>query len=201
MTQATPPPSAPAKGGPDYRDLYILVAAIALGLLLGPGVLGRLAPATYDRWFIGGQVAQQALTQKEREFESGRQALAMTGASSNALVEYEQNLRPQLAVMQAGLQQARADHATRLGGVLASLVLALALVMVGESLVDPGADRVRARLTSGRYIILGLWIALALARPALLRPASPVVVAVVVAGVLLLMLLPGPRPNPSKNDA
>ncbi|MCX5662533.1 MAG: hypothetical protein NTW19_22860 [Planctomycetota bacterium] len=214
MTPATPPgpppespqenppessPPSPAAGGPDYRDLYILIAGLCLGLLLCPGILGRLAPETYERWFVGGSRQRQALALVEKEAEEGRQALAQVGASPMALTEFEQKERPKLALMQAEFQQAQADHLTRLNGMLASLTLALAAVMVLESLVDPSAQHVRSRLTSGRYVVLGLWAALALARPALLRSASPVVVALAVAAVVLLLLLPGPSPWTARN--
>ena len=72
-TESTPtatPPGPPSGGvgggGPDHRDLYLIVVGVLLGVLLGPGVLGRFAPNVYDRIFVGRDSAQVISDEMER---------------------------------------------------------------------------------------------------------------------------------------
>jgi len=55
---------------PDQRHLYMLVAGVVLGVLLGPAVLQRFMPNEYDRLFIGsGDLS--ALEQARADYEQG----------------------------------------------------------------------------------------------------------------------------------
>lgn len=53
---------------PDQRHLYMLVAGVVLGLLLGPTVLGRFAPQQYDQLFDGsGDTTQLEAAQQDMD--------------------------------------------------------------------------------------------------------------------------------------
>lgn len=197
-----PRASAPVAhpGLPDGSHIYLLVAGILLGVLLGPGVLGRIAPRTYERVFIGGDQARQALALAEAEFNAAARRLTEVGVTPTALAELEQQTRPRLAVMQAQVEQAQAEHGQRLAGLLTSLIVALGAMMVLEALPGPGSAA-RPAMLIGRYALLGVWTAGALARPTLWRSISPTVVVIAVLAVLALTLLPPGKSRQKESNA
>lgn len=213
MAETSPPPSddraesaAPLSPFPDHRDLYLLIAGVALGVLLSAAVLGNLWPQAYHDLFVGGyDVHRQVIAMQQRHAET-LATLETTDVTDVAIAEQQQQFEQQLMPLQAELQQARNEHLDALAGRLSALIVAIALVMVLEVLVSPQpAAGQRAavpaalnRLISVRYALLALWLALVIARPAALGELSLLFVLLVIAVALAVAFVPlGRRAAPS----
>lgn len=187
----------------DYRDLYLIVIGLALGVMLGPGVLGRVAPAWYDRLFVGDaslQTAQEAVetfNKKSEETASLRSRLRDSGVTPDAIREFENRNQPVLDALRQGVDRAfkdREQRQERLRGAVTGLVLAVAGLMVLEVLAGE-TERAR-RIAWGRYAVMGLWVMVVAAQPLLLRSVSVGLAAGVVVMVMLVASVPmGRRQN------
>lgn len=174
--ESTPPatPSEPPSGGggPDHRDLYLIVVGVLLGVLLGPGVLGRFAPAVYDRIFVGRESVRLITDEMQRlqaETLTTAERIQASGASEEALVEALAPGREKAAALQERLiAVVEAERASRRGRVTA-IILTLVAIMVIETLVQPTGATLRGRLATARYALIALWLAFLLAQPHLLR--------------------------------
>ncbi|MEX0652708.1 MAG: hypothetical protein WD534_18300 [Phycisphaeraceae bacterium] len=183
---------------PDHRDLYLLVAGLVLGVLLGPAVLGQLAPGVYDQVFVGSGPATTELRKQEAAHEQALRDLEQTGVSDAALVERAAAFEQQRMMLRAQAEQERMAHLSRLTGRMMALVLAVVGIMVIEALVSPqpeGGKRqavpaVIGRLVSVRYALLALWLAVALARPGLLVEVPVLFVALLIVVALVVALVP-----------
>jgi len=180
---------------PDHRDLYLLIAGVLAGLLLGPAVLGRALPEAYDQLFV--DVASWKKAQKEQlqqEIDRRIKALEATGATGVAKEQVQ-------AELQAALRKVDADHHAeindrldqRLAWIL-GLGAAMATLMVAETLIDPHATgapaRLRSRLVSARYALLATAAAIILAQPALLRRLPGLFIALALAITLIAIAIP-----------
>lgn len=108
-----------------------VAAGIVAGLLLGPGVFGRVKPAWHDPLLRGG-VEQAAALQAESDRQRiERAALEASGVTDVALEEFDrERLAPRRAEFQAALDRARAEFRSDFGlvqAVVASALLMLAL--------------------------------------------------------------------------
>lgn len=185
---------------PDHRDLYMLAAGVALGLLLSSAILGQFAPDAYDAIFIGGSEQAAQLEQLLGEQEHALRLLRETGVTAAAADELALEHERQAAPLRAQLQLVRAEHANWLAARMNALIIALAVVLVVEVLVGPqrgtaGRDVsvVRPavhRLVSVRYALLALWIAIAIARPTSLRDVPLLFTAMVIVVALAAGLVP-----------
>ena len=160
---------------PDIRDLYVLLAGIFLGVCLGPGVLGRLAPGTYDRLFLGTGEALAQVKALDAQRLALRERLRDTGASDVAAQELGQGLREYSRGLER-VQRSRRAHLQHLRGRLSTVLLALVVAMVLEALLGPSHAWVQSILGTMRYALGALWLMLVLAQPALLGPVSWVLV-------------------------
>ena len=186
--------------GPDHRDLYLIIAGVILGILLGPAVLGRLAPERYAALFEGPPLQSQlaALNDRLERDKAMREALITGGADHATLEAFDQkhgsgvgSLREALASSAA----ARGRHAEWLTSRMVALVLAVLALMVVETLLEPGATNprgasVRRRMAGARYALIALWLAMVLAQPALLRSLPVVFTVALVAVALAAALVP-----------
>lgn len=178
--------------------LYLIVAGILLGVLLGPAVLGRLAPSVYQRAFVGGAEQAARLAEEQAKTQQQLEALEATGVTEAAIPEQLLARDQQLAVLKAELEQARRLRLAELVGGLSALTLAVIAVMLIESLIspDPAPDKptpvppALGRLITARYALAALWIALALAQPALLKQLPILFVALLVVVALAAALVP-----------
>jgi hypothetical protein len=153
--------------GPEARHLYLLVAGIIAGVLLGPGVLGRVLPEVYDRWFVGGREAAmnvQALEQKRAELLVQIRA---TGDDA-AAAALEQEMSARLAMAQATLQQAMRSHSDRALGFVLALAVAMVVLMSAEAALASDSPW-RSVLITARFLVIAGGAALLLAQPQLLR--------------------------------
>lgn len=176
---------------------YLIVAGILLGVLAGPGVLGRVAPEIHRQLFGGPDPAQvQQTMQSHRERVNDQlDRLRDSGVSKEAVDEQ--------MVQWAAEEEAivRAFERQRTEGVLPKLVavgLAIVVVMLIEAIfgVAPGADGravvwpSQARLVTVRYGLLGLGVMLVLAQPAVLAAVKPVFALILLAVALGAGLVP-----------
>ncbi len=184
------------RSGADYRDLYLIVAGIVLGILLGPGVLGRIRPGLYGRLFVGPStdLVVAKFSRHLAETNQARQNLIASGATTApALEEFDQRQQREVAGFQKQFDEiaaAQQAHAARLGGWALALVLATMAVMVIESVVDEQAARARGRLATARYALMALWVALLIAQPALLKIVPPVLLIGLIVVAVAAALVP-----------
>ncbi len=183
---------------PDVGGVYLLVAGIVLGVLLGPAVFGRLAPSVYEEVFLGGGPIAQQLADEQAETDRQLQLLEQTGVTEVALTEQLAGREQAMVLLRAQLEEARRQRLGELKGLAGALMLALIGIMLIESLLGPdlsakGPVRVNpalGRLITARYALAALWIALVLARPALLKQLPIGFVALLIVVALAAALVP-----------
>jgi len=179
---------------PSRRDLYILIAGLVLGVLLGPAVMGRVTPRLYDRMFERGAF-DRALADHDAATDRMRADLLAVGVSAAGVGEAISERRAERRQIVA---QARWRQAERIIGLTSGLVLAVLVVMVIEAAVardpdDPGASDPppwAARLPTVRYGLVALWLMLVLAQPLMLGTRAVATAAAAVAVGLLAGLVP-----------
>lgn len=153
-----------------------MIAGIVLGVLLGPAVLGRVAPDVYRDVFVGGGEYLHQLTEENEKTRQQLEALQDTGVTEEAIPEHVLGREQELVVLKAQLDAAQRQRIGELTGWTAALMLAVIAVMMVESLVSPDLEAgVAAKvppavglLVTARYALAALWIAIVLARPQLL---------------------------------
>ena len=198
-----PPPAPPAPACcsspfPDQRHLYLLAAGLVIGLLLGPGLLGRFAPGLYEEWFTGGAEARRTLAAWDEGVERD-----VRGLLGGALDEHDDSLQsemdaarlrgePERLMRERRWRSEVAAHREAYGSRLLALVLVIGVMMVIEAIVAPDFQEdagpqspgVLGRFVTVRYAVLALWLALVVAAPGTLT-AVPWVFAVLVLAVAL----------------
>lgn len=188
----------PSPAGPDHRDLYLIVAGVLLGILLGPSVFGWFAPELYRTAFTNPQHANAELEDWVRNYQENerriRSELAKTGVSGVAIEEATEDAMKKLYdpgrdELEAKVKSAR-DGAAQNQGRMLALVLAIALVMILETLMAPGAGVTRSRLATARYALIALWIAWVMAQPGLLRQLPVAFFALLTIVALVVALVP-----------
>ncbi|QQE13096.1 hypothetical protein JD969_06440 [Planctomycetota bacterium] len=169
----------------DHRDLYLLIAGLLIGLVLGPGVLNKFAPNVYRSLFIGNlaqvrelfvfdkkQAAVEAEIRPQLEEQlKARGVEDVEGAMSKMLPQAIETAKGQLSVK---ARQAALAHQLQLIGLLNALVIGVVLISVIETQVFPkrvkeGVELPAAlgKLKTIRFALLACWIAIVVARPEL----------------------------------
>lgn len=132
-----------------------VVGGIVAGILLGPSLFGRIAPNSYEQWFIGG-VEQREQRDALRSRHVAEQLIAeqrMFDAAEQFTLRERQNLELQQA--QQLLDEARWQHQMPLRSFA---LLMIALVLVGTGLLSLPANRQQQSLLGA--ICIGAWAAL-----------------------------------------
>jgi hypothetical protein len=203
---ASDPPQRIGRIGPDHRDLYLLILGIVVGMILGPWVLGKFADGNYYRqWFRGyGGPADAELQQFDDAATDKLKRLADTGVTQTAIDETQLDIQKNRQGLINAFNLERAQRMTRLDHVMTGLLAAVLFFMVIESLIDPTPGRraasVRNRLATGRYALMGIWLALVIARAETV-PVVFTLVLVVVGLVAALMPLGWLRQAPDHPPA
>jgi hypothetical protein len=181
---------------PDYRDLYVLVAGVLVGIVLSPAVLGQFAPAGWYSQFFGGQQIQQQVETLDQQYRQNQQALADSGVSKAAVEEARRDYQQKREQLIGALDAVRDQRAARM---LVAIMLTLGLVMVVEPFLSPQPDQTReraavpralGRLKTVRYALVAIFAALLLARPGLLASSTLAFSALLVLVALGVGLVP-----------
>lgn len=186
-TDATSPrrPLSLAALVPNHRDLYVLAAGLLLGLLLGPAVLGRLSPETYNHYFADLKTATEQMAAHDERVRITKEKLVSTDVTSVALSEFnEMEASKNLPYLE---HFARAQH-TR--GRLLAAMLAVLVVMILETLPAAEAIVLRSRLATARYALMALVLALLMAQPQWIQGLSLPFLLLLVAVGLAVALVP-----------
>jgi len=183
---------------PDYRDLYLIIAGVIVGLLLSGAVLGNLAPSWYEHMFVG-DVAElrEDLNELKAEQREQLRNLEGTGVTRAAVQEKLAQFEAETNVLRQKIVAAQKAHQRSLLDRMTALVLAILAVMVLEAIVSPppqrGAvlvPRAVSRLVTVRYALISVWIAMAVAQPAILRGVPMVFTALVIIVALVIAFIP-----------
>jgi hypothetical protein len=183
---------------PDVGGLYLLIAGIVLGVLLGPALLGRVAPSVYQDVFVGGGEFTQQIAEEQAKTDKQLEALTDIGVTEAAIPEQALAGGQHLILLQARRDQAQRDRLSELTGWTSALMLAVIAVMMIESLVSPDVSAGKAmrvppalgRLVTARYALAALWITVVLAQPALLKQLPILFVGSLVVVALAAALVP-----------
>ncbi len=145
---------------PGPTELYILAAGLLLGILLGPAVLGRLAPTAHATLFGGGPATQQLLDY-EKETAAMIATLEATGVTPDAIGE-----QLELRALQGDMIKQGRDSLmdVRAFGYILLVLLALTLWLVAQAV----STKTRALWTIITYSLVAMALAVILARPNML---------------------------------
>lgn len=183
----------------DARHLYLLGVGLLLGILLGPAVLGRVAPETYAAWFTGAGEAASEVRVFNEDTADGLERLLATGVSGIAIEEYiaEREAERQMLPAFGRAVIEEKQHEAAWAGRLVALVLTIIVVMGVEAWAGPTPRKGRAvvspmlgRLVTIRYALVALWLMLALASPAALLNAPWGFAAALLLVALIVGLVP-----------
>lgn len=153
----------------------MLVAGVVLGVLLGPAVLGRLAPPQYDTMFVGsGDTtaldAAQAdlddfLTNEERRQEKINDIIAqyeLVGsdddsiaiakeeqlfALTNQFADEEQALRDAMVSAMGEVSVRQQAYRDKLLGMSTVMLLLIVVLLAAEAILSPQRDEIEAGKT------------------------------------------------------
>jgi len=93
--------------------------------------MGRIAPATFDRIFVGGVTQRASLTALARNHAEERKALSRAGVSAAAINELDhRDAARRLAILRAQRDQIQSRATSRLAGMTLALVFLLAISMI-----------------------------------------------------------------------
>lgn len=178
--------------------MYLLVAGIFLGVLMGPAVLGRLSPSIYENTFVGGAELTEQIAQSQAQSRLNIQSLEQAGVTDAAIPEQLVLGQNRLVVLQAQLQQAQQQRLTELTGWTTAMMLAVVALMMLEALVSPDTSIDRptqvapalGRLITARYALTALWLAVMIAQPKLLAQLPIVFTGLLIVVALVAALVP-----------
>lgn len=152
--------SSPHTHTPGPIELYILAAGLLLGVLLGPAVLGRVAPAAHASLFGGGPATQQRV-EYEQETAAMVAALQATGVTPDAV---DEQLELRSAPGELFQEGANAVMDVRAFGYITMIGLALTLWFSVQAALGKSG-----RMWSVvNYALIALGLAVVLARPSML---------------------------------
>jgi hypothetical protein len=115
-------------GAPGGRHGAAVLGGLVAGILLGPAVLGNVAPDLRERMFIGAVQSREELRQAERQSRIDIEALRAIDASPAAIDEAILEQAASLAPLQTRAEQELQDHRDALALALTAIICASLLV-------------------------------------------------------------------------
>jgi hypothetical protein len=160
---------------PDQRHLYMLVAGVMLGVLLGPAVLGRLAPSVYDTMFLGSgdlaelQTANAALEDFRTNDEARQERISgilrqaeildpgdtaylsaqnQATALMNSFADEEQRLKDDIETARVPILANQQAHREQLSGMATMMLLLVIVILAAEAILSPQRDEIETGKTT-----------------------------------------------------
>lgn len=149
----------------------MLVAGVILGVLLGPAVLGRFAPQTYDQMFMGsGDLSELIAAQAELDqflndedtrlarindilkqaevLGQGDSAQAATQQQianlTNAFADEQERLEQNVESARVPILANQQAHRTKLQGMATMMLLLIVIILAAEAILSPQRDELEA---------------------------------------------------------
>lgn len=134
---------------------WAVMGGILAGLLLGPGVFGRVLPVQFESLFVGGIEQRQARDQRIRRHGADLVVARKSGAGEEYVMNLRQQYEQALAANEAALAEARWNHQQPLR-LFATFIIALTLL---GSITQLTAERDRRQ---GHFAPLSIGVGAAL---------------------------------------
>ncbi len=130
-----------------------ILAGVFVGVLLGPGVFGRIAPETHRAVIVGATVEQQAFDDRVTEARGAIAALEASGVTGVAIEEYERSAIAEIEPLGAAVDEAmirrRGAWNVTLAALGAGLLALLPLAGVRSDSGEIPFSRRRAAMLAG----------------------------------------------------
>lgn len=124
-----------------------LVGAVVFGLLLGPSVMGHLAPQAHRYLFTGAAAEHSALVEKQREMREAIEAAEASGVSEQYIPELREQYEQELAALRQTVDQSQTERRATIGGILAVPCLLVALfITISRLIAAPNRPRLGENL-------------------------------------------------------
>ena len=190
---------------PTWLDLVLLIVGLVAGVLLGPAVLGKVAPEMHLAWFQGGVAEQKVVDDYLAERASLRQKVP--GVEGDSVLDvFDRETAAQQRMYESELFIAQAKFANVYRSRMTAIILAVAGLMLLEVFMVTGAsnmvDAVRfsSKVATARYALVAVWLAMLLAVPAQLREL-PMVFTILVLIVAAAVALAPLRKTAAKQES
>ncbi|MEM6256951.1 MAG: hypothetical protein AAGI37_01395 [Planctomycetota bacterium] len=160
---------------PDQRHLYMLVAGVLIGVLMGPAVLGRVSAPLYDQLFTGsgdtteleaaqaelddfltnedtriarieGIMAQAALLDPGDTAYISAENQAM--ALTNAFADEQAQLEANIKLARVPVLAKQELHRKKLSGMATMMLLLIVLLFAAEAILSPQRDELESGKTA-----------------------------------------------------
>lgn len=179
---------------PNASHVYLIAAGILLGVLAGPAVMGRFAPAAHRAVFDGPDIAA---IESEREAAEARFLADVEGI--DVTPDYVKERLDEIQVLAAAkLDDGHRRQIERAAVLTVALLLGLLLTMILEAALGPDAkpgERAQVpptlgRLITVRYALAGLIVAVLVGSPVLLWALPKAFTVLVILVALVVGLIP-----------
>lgn len=131
-----------------------VLGGLLAGFFLGPTILGRTLPATYEWLYVGGAEARDALIQKQHEHERFRVALSEAGTSAEAMQAVLADQEKEIAPLRAAVDRSREQDKQPM---LAFTIVTVAGLLISTGLV--GVPRSEHKHSFASPLNIGAWAA------------------------------------------
>ena len=155
---------------PGGRAAAAILAGIVVGVLLGPGVSGRVAPDLHRAVMQGGAIEQAEFDRRLTEARGAVAALQESGVTDVAIDEYEQRALRELSPLREAIDLAQVGHRARWDAALAfagaTLLALLPLIGVARTSGEMSFQARRAAFLAGAlsFLLAGAILGLVLGR-------------------------------------
>ncbi|HAI13997.1 MAG TPA: hypothetical protein DCM28_19995 [Phycisphaerales bacterium] len=176
MNQTHKPPTP----HPTLAGVYVLLAGLVGGLLLGPMVLGHFNAQMYQGLFPNPTL----LKAKRNDITRTRKVLEQTDVTYVAMQEFDQQRQAELDAIESGLDQTQWTQS-----LMQALILGALTCLMVMNLTDRNGG-LFGRLHLGAHVALAMWLSLFVAQPYLIATLPTVGLLLPIAiGVLLCLSL------------